>query len=333
MLANLLSRPVLRASRGLQATTTAAEVLEDRVVLSAHGVAAAVDATIDAIDVNDVRFEDGTLVANITVSGTVGGHAFAEMVDVPLDINSLEILDGENGECALLNLSLGPVYLDVLGLQVALDDCNGGPITLDITAVEGEGNLLGNLLCSVAHLLDDGGLLGDNGELLGNLGDLLGELDLTEPELLDLQNQLTDALTQLLDAVFADFLANANGENGNGDGNGNGNGPGQGRGRTTTLLDLRLGEGEETGLRLDLLGLLVETSPICLEVRAERGAGNLLGNLLAGVAHLADRDPGNAVNALLDRIDRILATLDDDLLGGGNQGQGRGQGPPPGRGR
>jgi hypothetical protein len=40
--------------------------------------------------------------------------------------------------------------LDLLGLQIDLSR-----IVLDITAQTGPGNLLGNLLCAVAGLLDD----------------------------------------------------------------------------------------------------------------------------------------------------------------------------------
>ena len=45
-------------------------------------------------------------------------------------------------------------------------------INLDITAVPGPGNLLGNLLCAVTGLLDGGPLAG----LLGQLNDLLGQI-------------------------------------------------------------------------------------------------------------------------------------------------------------
>jgi len=55
----------------------------------------------------------------------------------------------------ILNLSLGPVDLDLLGLRVGLDNCANGPVTVDITAQPGPGNLLGNLLGGVAHLLDN----------------------------------------------------------------------------------------------------------------------------------------------------------------------------------
>ncbi len=58
------------------------------------------------------------------------------------------------GATDILNLSLGPIDLNLLGLMVHLDDCDDGPVTIDITAVPGPGNLLGNLLGNLAHLLD-----------------------------------------------------------------------------------------------------------------------------------------------------------------------------------
>jgi hypothetical protein len=54
----------------------------------------------------------------------------------------------------VLNLSLGPVNLNLLGLNVHLDNCANGPVTVDITAQSGPGNLLGNLLGNLSHLLD-----------------------------------------------------------------------------------------------------------------------------------------------------------------------------------
>lgn len=56
--------------------------------------------------------------------------------------------------CDVLNLVLGPLDLDLLGLQVHLNR-----VVLNIVAQSGAGNLLGNLLCAVAGILD-GGLLG-----------------------------------------------------------------------------------------------------------------------------------------------------------------------------
>jgi hypothetical protein len=53
------------------------------------------------------------------------------------------------GQCQILLLELDGLFLDLLGLQVTLD-----PVRLDITAVQGPGNLLGNLLCAVVGILD-----------------------------------------------------------------------------------------------------------------------------------------------------------------------------------
>ena len=69
--------------------------------------------------------------------------------------------------CDILHLVLGPLDLDLLGLQVHLDK-----VVLDIVAATGAGNLLGNLLCAITGLLDGGPLAG----LLGQLNDLLGQI-------------------------------------------------------------------------------------------------------------------------------------------------------------
>ena len=56
---------------------------------------------------------------------------------------------GSAQTCKILHLELGPLDLDLLGLKVHLNK-----VVLDITAQSGDGNLLGNLLCSVANLLN-----------------------------------------------------------------------------------------------------------------------------------------------------------------------------------
>jgi hypothetical protein len=68
--------------------------------------------------------------------------------------------------CQVLNLVLGPLNLNLLGLVVTLNQ-----VTLNITAVPGAGALLGNLLCAVVNLLNPGGLGG-----LGSLSALLNEI-------------------------------------------------------------------------------------------------------------------------------------------------------------
>jgi hypothetical protein len=53
------------------------------------------------------------------------------------------------GACQILNLVLGPINLNLLGLRVATNE-----IRLLIEAIPGPGNLLGNLLCAIANLLN-----------------------------------------------------------------------------------------------------------------------------------------------------------------------------------
>lgn len=70
--------------------------------------------------------------------------------------------------CPILHLVLGPLDLDVLGLQVHLNQ-----VVLNIVAQSGAGELLGNLLCAVAGLLDGGSPLS---QLLTQLSGLLNQL-------------------------------------------------------------------------------------------------------------------------------------------------------------
>jgi hypothetical protein len=74
-----------------------------------------------------------------------------------------------SGTCDILHLELGPLDLDLLGLQVHLDK-----IVLDIDAQAGAGNLLGNLLCAIANLLNPPGPLAQLVNLLNQLLSLLG---------------------------------------------------------------------------------------------------------------------------------------------------------------
>jgi len=75
---------------------------------------------------------------------------------------------GANATCRVLHLVLAPLNLNLLGLKVHLDK-----VLLNIVAHSGAGQLLGNLVCAVAHLLDSGGTLS---QLLTKLGKILDQL-------------------------------------------------------------------------------------------------------------------------------------------------------------
>lgn len=105
----------------------------------------------------------GTLTGTVTDAVTGAEVAqVSEPVAVPVDLQQ------SAAECQLLNLVLGPLHLDLLGLVIDLNQ-----VVLTITAVPGAGNLLGNLLCAVAGLLD--GPLGTNG-LLNQIATLLNRI-------------------------------------------------------------------------------------------------------------------------------------------------------------
>jgi hypothetical protein len=121
------------------------------------------------------------LMASGELKGVVkpvdGGKATA-VTQSFTDVSSA-LLNGASGgisanqaECQILFLDLGPIFLDVLGLQVDLSQ-----IVLDVTAVAGSGNLLGNLLCAVVGLLDGTGLLLNLLDNLGQLNNLLGQIN------------------------------------------------------------------------------------------------------------------------------------------------------------
>jgi hypothetical protein len=74
--------------------------------------------------------------------------------------------------CQILDLVLGPLDLNLLGLVVHLDR-----VHLNITAVPGAGDLLGNLLCAVAGLLDSTQLLNLGTVLTNLLNAILGILN------------------------------------------------------------------------------------------------------------------------------------------------------------
>ena len=74
-----------------------------------------------------------------------------------------------NGTCTILTLDLGPLDLNLLGLEVHLYEGH-----LEIIA-DPAGGLLGQLLCAIANLLDDSPLpLLDLAALLSQLLGLLG---------------------------------------------------------------------------------------------------------------------------------------------------------------
>ena len=104
----------------------------------------------------------GTLTGTLTDS--VGNVVGTVLRTIRLIVDSAQT----QASCEILHLELGPLDLNLLGLMVHLDR-----IVLDIEAQPGPGNLLGNLLCAVANLLNAGGPLAGIANLLNQI---LGQL-------------------------------------------------------------------------------------------------------------------------------------------------------------
>jgi hypothetical protein len=115
--------------------------------------------TVGTIDITRFVVRQGQLYAR-AVFTAVGGAT--ENLLIP--VTSL------SGTCQILDLDLGAIHIDLLGLVIDL-----APVHLDITAQSGSGKLLGNLLCAVANLLNPNpsGVLT---QIAGLLNQILGAL-------------------------------------------------------------------------------------------------------------------------------------------------------------
>jgi hypothetical protein len=239
-------------------------------IATSCSVAAATDASAQGnrppqnfpvlpVTITGVTVQDGQLFAN----GLVGTNPF----QTPLLIGA----EQANGPCPILNLQLGPIDLNLLGLRVQTS-----PICLDLIAVPG-GGLLGDILCSVAGLLQGGAALPDVLAFLETTGNLDRFL-----------NGLTVVLNQTFDRIGSnESLAAA----------------------SCSVLSLALGP-----IDLNLLGLVVELDdcargPVTVDITAIPGGG-LLGDLLCSLGGSPLNNPSNtAVQRLLEQIAQLLGQL------------------------
>jgi hypothetical protein len=121
----------------------------------------------------------GTLVASVPV-GAASRTTVSE-IRLPVDLDRsgspTDVAAAAPDEfavqatCDILNLVLGPLDLNLLGLEIHLNE-----VVLDIVAVTGAGNLLGNLLCALVGILDGPTLTGLLGQITNLLNQILGLL-------------------------------------------------------------------------------------------------------------------------------------------------------------
>ncbi|KRE91684.1 hypothetical protein [Arthrobacter sp. Soil764] len=113
--------------------------------------------------------QDGQLMVTGLLQGTFTDLAGAtQSVDQTVTTTAAAapttMAGGGGAGCDVLNLVLGPLHLELLGLNVDLNQ-----VVLDITAQTGAGNLVGNLLCAITGLLDGGNGLSGLANLLNRV--------------------------------------------------------------------------------------------------------------------------------------------------------------------
>ena len=230
--------------------------------------------------INSISIQDGQLVASGTATATVKGQTTTVPFTAPVNIALSEDQSAAT-DCPVLDLTLGPINLDILGLVVETS-----PICLQIIAHPGE-ELLGDLLCSVAHLLD-GGLSLD--QILAGLGlndPVTGAAILPGIDVNGLLGGVTDLLNttlgQLLGAVLADILD-------------------PGAKQVCSVLHLELGPVDLTLLGLQVVLDDCDGGPVVVDITAETGKGNLLGNLLCGLLDGGGINLGTTLGDLLNGL-------------------------------
>jgi hypothetical protein len=127
----------------------------------------AVGTFVGTVTINSFQTLNGQLVAVGTATGTLT-NLVTGAVTTLTNTAFASVVTPAQQRCPILQLDIGRIFLDLLGLQVDL-----APIHLNITAVAGPGNLLGNLLCALVHLLDQNPLAAGIAGLLQQINAIL----------------------------------------------------------------------------------------------------------------------------------------------------------------
>jgi hypothetical protein len=152
LLASVLVVPVAVAQQ------TAAPTSGASVPITGSGTQSSFTGTFD---IQRFVVRNGQLAAVGTLTGTLTNT----LTGVTRTVSRALVLPvTASGTCDILHLTLGPLDLNLLGLMVHLDR-----VVLDITAQSGPGQLLGNLLCAVAGLLDNNASLASIAQLLNQI--------------------------------------------------------------------------------------------------------------------------------------------------------------------
>jgi hypothetical protein len=244
------------------------------------------------LDVQRFVRQGNQLVAQGVLNGTLTQSGVTQAItNVPVMLPVA--LPQARATCRILHLVLGPLDLDLLGLEIHLNR-----VVLDIVARRGPGRLLGNLLCAIAGLLDRNpiplGRLENRLNSLNSLSRVVTDVPMTGTlsgnrtfaGTLDITRFTTRNNRLVANGLLSGVVRDAGGNVTRTITNAPVSIPIAHQRGTCRILHLVLGP-----LDLDLLGLEIHLSRVVLDITARRGPGRLLGNLLCAIAHLLDRRP------------------------------------------
>jgi hypothetical protein len=184
LIGSFVAIPATRAfaQGGSNPNTNRLDVPVTGIVTNADGTAAG--SIAGTVAISKFAIQDGTLVALGQLTGTVkdtaGNVVRSVVTKVAMPVanasgsgvadaaSSCDSSSAAVAACDILNLVLGPLHLDLLGLVIDLNQ-----VVLQITGTTGSGDLLGNLLCAITGLLDAGSL---GQQLVNLLNQLIGVL-------------------------------------------------------------------------------------------------------------------------------------------------------------
>ncbi len=168
------------------------------------------------------------------------------------------------------------IQLNPLDIDLLGLEVQSDPITVTISAQGGDAKLLGNLLGALSTLINFPGVETALNNTLSTVVNLVNSVDLTLPP------------GTVGSGAFDTGSAGS-----------------------TQVLDVFVAP-----VHLDLLGLVLATSPIHLKITANSGDGLVLGNVVAELAHLFDNPPPElTVDDVNARLQQLLADLDAQIPG------------------
>jgi hypothetical protein len=187
-------------------------------------------------------------------------------VTVPPTVPPVSPPPAEEG--SLVTLHLQPLDINLLGLQIQTS-----PISVTVSAENGDGKLLGNVLTLASNLVNLQGVSDALNNVLGNVVNLLNSAGLT--------------VTGVGPGDFTSAPA-----------------------ADTPVLDVFVAP-----VHLNLLGAVVDTSPIHLTITAHSGEGLVLGNVVTDLANLFNPPLPDQLDVAFinSRLEDLIAALNEQI--------------------